>query len=203
MEREDHSPDASDDLPPDLRRVEEELEQRLEEVCAKQEVGDETTAELIRLEETLEDAARAAKQAISLRRRARVEREQPLERGGDTERAFDRPAGVAEAGPVAAVTEGEEDTGVREFRDREGREWRVWAVMPHLTQSRTGAARFMGEYTEGWLAFESVDQALRKRLPHFPDDWRGRDENGLRELLDRAHDAQHRPKGRGPEEARS
>ena len=63
------SPNSKETLRPMLRAAEHELELRLQEVCEDQTVSQETTGELIRLEETLTLAAEAAKQAISIRRR--------------------------------------------------------------------------------------------------------------------------------------
>ena len=63
------SPNSKETLRPMLRAAEQELELRLHEVCEDQTVSNESTGELIRLEETLTLAAEAAKQAISLRRR--------------------------------------------------------------------------------------------------------------------------------------
>ena len=56
-------------LRPMLRSVEADLATRLQEACDAGADGDESTGELIRLEETLTLAAQAAKQAVSIRRR--------------------------------------------------------------------------------------------------------------------------------------
>jgi hypothetical protein len=61
----------NDPLRPLLIDSEQELQVRVQEVCREPRVSKETTAELIRLEETLTMAAEAAKQTISLRRRIR------------------------------------------------------------------------------------------------------------------------------------
>lgn len=58
-------------LQPILHQVEEELESQLKEVCDRQDVAKESTAELIKLEEALSVATEAAKETISLRRRIR------------------------------------------------------------------------------------------------------------------------------------
>src|SRR5688500_2037836 len=60
-------PREPDPLRPMLKAAESQLAERLEEACSHER--DESTAELVRLEEALSDAARAAKQAVSLRRR--------------------------------------------------------------------------------------------------------------------------------------
>ncbi len=58
---------------------------------------------------------------------------------------------------------------LREFRDRSGVEWRVWAVTPASMHPATASELFLGEYQEGWLTFESAN--ARRRLARFPADW--------------------------------
>jgi hypothetical protein len=58
-----------------LERVEAELEESIERVCDEPRVEEVDTGELIRIEETLAIAARAAKEAVSLRRRIRADRD--------------------------------------------------------------------------------------------------------------------------------
>jgi len=60
-------------LAPELARTEEELDENLQRVCEEPSVSDVDTGELIRIEETLAIAARAAKEAVSLRRRVRAD----------------------------------------------------------------------------------------------------------------------------------
>ena len=62
-------PVTPEQLRPVLQAAEEELSDRLKQACENTAISEETTGELMRLEETLVDAAKAAKQAISLRRR--------------------------------------------------------------------------------------------------------------------------------------
>ena len=62
-------------LRPQLDRLEDKIEQSLDEVCTKPSVKNINTGELIRIEETLAIAAEAAKEAVSLRRRMRKDRE--------------------------------------------------------------------------------------------------------------------------------
>lgn len=64
-------PNNPDSLQPILQQVEEELHAQLDEVCDRKDVHEESTGELIRLEEALSVAAEAAKETISLRRRIR------------------------------------------------------------------------------------------------------------------------------------
>lgn len=166
--------------PPDplgvaLHQTEAELSEKLEEACepAARNVSDEPTGELARLSDSLLAAARAAKDVVSLRKRRR-ERMRPVD-----------------------ISPGE---GIREFADAEGREWRVWPVTP-------GSARIgktepsLGEFQEGWLAFETLDESLRRRLPHYPADWLSVSEEKLRELLRKAVDVPTRrtePKSPNP-----
>jgi hypothetical protein len=67
--------DPSVPLRPQLERLEHKIEKSLGEVCAAPAVRDVNTGELIKIEETLAIAAEAAKEAVSLRRRLRKDRE--------------------------------------------------------------------------------------------------------------------------------
>jgi hypothetical protein len=49
---------------------------------------------------------------------------------------------------------------LRVYRDQEGREWRVWHVMP----AAISAATLEEPYRGGWLCFERVDGTERCRL---------------------------------------
>ena len=166
-------PPGSDPLGLALRHTEAELAEKLEEACVPEtrDVSEETTGELTKLSDSLLAAARAAKDVISLRKR----RHEQL--------------GLAAPAP---------DEAIREFVDRDGREWRVWAVTPsHLRASKREAS--LGEYEEGWLAFETLDEDARRRLPHYPADWRTMSDAKLQDLLARAVDATRRPEPRPPE----
>ena len=67
--------DPSVPLRPQLERLEHKIEKSLGEVCAAPSVKDVNTGELIKIEETLAIVAEAAKEAVSLRRRLRKDRE--------------------------------------------------------------------------------------------------------------------------------
>ena len=69
------STNSNDHLLPRLQKLESEIQKNLEEVCETDEVKDVDTGELIRIEETLSIAADAAKEAVSLRRRMRQDRD--------------------------------------------------------------------------------------------------------------------------------
>jgi hypothetical protein len=153
----------SDPIVVALKHTEAELAEKLQEACVPdaREVSDESTAELAKLSDSLLAAARAAKDVVSLRK----------QRSERTE--------------IDGVTAGET---IREFTDRDGKAWRVWAVTP--TRSR-GSKREsnLGEFEHGWLAFETLDENLRKRLPHYPPDWRTMSDEKLQDLLGLALEA--------------
>jgi hypothetical protein len=158
------TPPTPDPLGIALRQTEAELVEKLDEACEPEarEVSDESTAELAKLSDNLLAAARAAKDVIMLRKRRRQEQ-----------------------GATDDTGEGE---AIREFTDRDGKAWRVWAVTPtHLKASRREAT--LGEFEQGWLAFETLDETARKRLPHYPADWVSMSEPKLQELLGLAVEA--------------
>ena len=153
----------SDPIVVALKHTEAELEEKLEEACVPETraVADESTAELAKLSDSLLAAARAAKDVVSLRKRR-----QQLGGPGD---------------PPA-------DESIREFTDRDGKAWRVWAVTPtHSRGSRREAN--LGEFEQGWLAFETLDEDMRKRLPHYPPEWKTMSDAKLQELLGLAVEA--------------
>ena len=147
-----------------LQHTEAELAEKLEEACVPdtREVADESTAELAKLSDSLLAAARAAKDVVSLRKRRH-------QLGGSS--------GQPTAGEA-----------IREFTDRDGRAWRVWAVTPSHSRSSRREAN-LGEFEQGWLAFETLDEDMRKRLPHYPADWSTMSDAKLQELLGLALEA--------------
>jgi len=141
-------------LRPALDRAQHQLDSRPAEAC-RQHASAESTGELIKLEEMLSDAADAAKEAISIRRRLGAER--------DRDNEPTPPAQGSDLGPAA---------GVRNFVDGEGRAWHVWEVAPEQLTARLRPGTYAGDYQSGWLAFESDDGNERRRLPGHPRDWR-------------------------------
>ena len=186
-------PREPEPLRPMLEATQSELTERLQEACGHAVEG-ESTAELVRLEETLSEAARVAKQAVSLRRRLRTGHG-----AAAAGAAADAHSGQAGVDTVVPRTERrsmqpddrpQEDAGdqiaVREFLDRRGTSWRVWAVtQEQLHPERPGAER-MGEYRDGWLAFECGGGSERRRLPHYPPNWQRLSNLELEGLLERA-----------------
>ena len=192
-------PREPEPLRPMLRSAESQLAERLAEACGH-EVHQESTAELMRLEETLSDAARAAKQAVSLRRRlrtghggggsAQADSTADAPASWDAEdRPADRRAPSEHRSPLVA---GDAESAVREFLDEQGLGWRVWAVTQEQMQPDRLIADQMGDYREGWLAFERTDGTERRRLPHYPPNWRRLTNLDLEGLLGRAESVRRR-----------
>ena len=150
---------AADDLDPELTAAESELIDKLEEACELEPSapGAEDTGELMRLEDALRAATQAAERAVELRRLRRTRESADF------------------------------TCGVREFEDRRGRQWRLWAVAPSNREGRDKPLeQLRPEYQEGWLTFETIDESERRRLPTYPADWATLDVGGLEDLLARA-----------------
>lgn len=196
-------PFEQDPLPSTLRAAEHELADRLREACAQMQVSEESTGELMRLEDTLLDAARAAKTAVTVRRRMRTRADaarealaqQPASEATSTSTTTTASTSTSDAGHVAdAAPIGPSEVAVRNLVDPSGVEWQVWEVTPSRL-TRTGAV--LSDYREGWLAFESVDGARHRRLPGFPRDWTKLTNLELEHLLGRAEEVKRKPRTRG------
>jgi hypothetical protein len=70
---------------------------------------------------------------------------------------------------------------VRDFVDANGVSWRVWPVTPDALQPRTAAEDYLGDYSEGWLCFESSTE--RRRLARYPGNWEDLPDEELCSLL--------------------
>lgn len=151
-----------------LDRARAELARQLGDACEHTSDGElpETTGELLRLEDSLLAAARATEQMIALRRKARGDRE-------------------VSTSPDERVADHLE--GIREFRDRNGVEWRAWSVIPGRASGK--AQRYLGELRSGWLAFETLDGRARRRLAPFPADWISVSDSEIERLLEQAIEA--------------
>jgi hypothetical protein len=90
---------------------------------------------------------------------------------------------------------------VREFRDTREREWRVWDVRPEEMHPVTRAEAFTTGYRDGWLAFESKDGEVRKRLVLYPMDWQTLPPEGLERLLQEAEVVRARARRTGASSA--
>ena len=60
---------------------------------------------------------------------------------------------------------------LRDFTDRDGRQWRVWDVTADAIHPATRSEDYMRDYLQGWLAFESADGLAKCRLTPIPNDW--------------------------------
>jgi hypothetical protein len=77
------SPAAAEPLRPLLEKAEKQLDRTLEEVCEAPAAAHLDTGELIRVEESLALATEAAKEAVSLRRKMRADRQRAAPAGDD------------------------------------------------------------------------------------------------------------------------
>ena len=76
---------------------------------------------------------------------------------------------------------------VREFNDRQGRQWRVWDVTPESIHPQTKAEDYLAEcFQGGWLVFESCDGMAKRRLCPLPFGWEHRADADIEALLARA-----------------
>ena len=178
-------PGQTDPLIPELRDAELTLEHALAEACAAKPASRADTGELIKIEEVLEIAGEAAKRAVSLRRRRRVERIQRSTRWA---------MGEAEEAAAAEATH-------RAFMDVRGIWWDVFAVYPESRESRY--SQLKGTFQQGWLCFDSGTE--KRRLSPIPENWRALSDAELEQLRERAEAASRRRRPRkepGPEDRR-
>lgn len=87
---------------------------------------------------------------------------------------------------------------LREFRDTEGRGWRVWDITPDKLHPSTRAEDYLQGYLEGWLVFEAADGNAKARLYPIPPGWMGMRDEQLRELLGRADPVREGERRSGP-----
>jgi hypothetical protein len=150
-------------------------------------VTNDSAAEIRRLEDALLAAAVAAKQTIALREqmaqdRAALEGDDPV---------HDESAAASRASDPAGVSHDTVTGTVREFTDRRGHAWRAWPVTPGA--SGTGRAKnVLGEYQLGWICFEGLDVAARRRLAGHPPRWTELSDEELDSLLQQAVTARER-----------
>lgn len=197
---------AEDPLQPLLDEAEAKLSRRLREACEveAQGVSSESAAEIRKLEDSLLSAAMAAEQVLTVRRHMK---RQPGEAAADssgrtagtgTAPAEHAPPGASASraasanggGAVDAEAGGNQPAGettmIREFTDCGGRTWRAWPVTPNTARARPSSIRTLGEFQEGWICFESVDDSMRRRLPRQAPRWSELRHEELERLLDEA-----------------
>jgi hypothetical protein len=182
-----------------LGEAESDLSRRLQEACEADARGvhNESSAEIRRLEDTLLAAAMAAERTLAARRH--------LDAGASREAPADAAQHAApDATPPArpeSDTEGEHPatgaTAVREFEDEQGRGWRAWPVTPNLARAREASRRSLGDFQEGWICFEALDNSGRRRLPRMGRRWSDLPADELRRLLAEAITVPARKSARG------
>ena len=85
------SPSPTEPLRPRLREAEQQLDRTLAEVCETPNPSELDTGELIRVEENLALATEAAKQAVSLRRKLKADRDKSVAPVSGSASGEDRP----------------------------------------------------------------------------------------------------------------
>ena len=141
----------------EIKAAQRELASALDEAC-RPDVDEVDTGELIKIEESLAVASKAAKQAVSLRLRRRNQS------GGREDRKQETPAEVE-------VTH-------RVFDDYRGKRWHAFAVHPSSTTTERNA--LPESYRGGWLSFESTDEM--RRVAPIPERWETLSIEDLRHL---------------------
>ena len=190
------APEPPNPLENFLKEAESELSRRLHEACEAEArgVATESAREIRQLEDSLLSAAMAAEQVIKARRhlrRASGDAETP---SGDTTPAADpdrtqsaltsAPKPGEGTGSPAAST----GTAVREFEDETGRSWRAWPVTPNLARAQEASRRSLGDFQDGWICFEALDNSGRRRLPSRGRRWSDLPAEDLPRLLEEAID---------------
>ena len=160
------SPSSSDPLHKLLDEAESDLSRRLKEACQAEAhgVSNESTAEIRRLEDTLLAAALAAERAVAARRHlqdAALDTVAQAHAEAQAQAELQSNAQAASGGscPIA------DGTVVRQFEDEVGRRWRAWPVVPDVKRTQQSTLRGLGEFQDGWICFEALDDSGRRRLP--------------------------------------
>ena len=72
---------------------------------------------------------------------------------------------------------------LREFTDKNGRNWRAWDVTSATIHPATRSEDFMRDFLDGWLTFESLDGGAKCRLTPIPRGWESATDEQLEEWL--------------------
>jgi hypothetical protein len=172
----------SEQLQPQLVEAQNALQGALDEACDA-DLTEADTGELIRIEEALSVASKAAKEVVSVRLRRRGREGGGVGGvggggggggGGPATKRSSTQGDTAEAEP-AAITH-------RVFDDIRGRRWHAFAV--RASDEMTERAGLPESFRQGWLVFESGDE-LRRVAP-IPENW---EEFSTEELRLRCHNA--------------
>ncbi|HJQ18848.1 MAG TPA: hypothetical protein VJ867_00775 [Gemmatimonadaceae bacterium] len=152
---------SNPEIEPRIDRAQKQLAEAVDEAC-KMDIRRADTGQLIRVEEALDAAARAAKDAVSLRLKRRTERQ----------------ADAAVQQQVASDAKQDHRT----FVDRSGVVWAVFAVRPSNRSVEAGS--LPEKFNQGWLSFEHGDEV--RRFAPVPEDWQSLADLELRQLWDQA-----------------
>lgn len=157
----------SGSLQPALDEAQKALQTALDQACDV-DLSEVDTGELIRIEETLSHASKAAKDAVSLRlkRRARLGAKPEIEPEPITHRVFD---------------------------DIRGKRWHTFAV--HSSEATVERAGLPEAFRQGWLVFESNDEV--RRVAPIPTKWEELSIDELRQICFSAAAAPRRIAVRG------
>jgi hypothetical protein len=189
-------PAPADPLNHILKDAEAELHRRLRAACEEEASGtsSDSTQEIRHLEDSIFAAAVAAQRTMKLRRQIDT-------RASSTDQA---PIAIADApttnessdahetperNDTAGEADDKTDTSVREFTDDAGHVWRAWPVIPGQSQSIARRRSILGDFQDGWICFEGVNIAARRRLPYRPAGWVSITDQDLRRLLAESIDA--------------
>jgi hypothetical protein len=76
---------------------------------------------------------------------------------------------------------------VREFKGRDGKDWRAWEILPEAIHPVTRAEDYLSDcFTTGWLVFETTSGDEKRRLCPYPKAWDRATEGVLARLLEGA-----------------
>jgi hypothetical protein len=157
----------TESIQPALDQAQKALQTALDDAC-QVDLSKIDTGELIRIEETLSNASKAAKSAVSLRLKRRARR--------------------------AAVPEVEaEPITHRVFDDIRGKRWHTFAV--HGSEATVERAGLPEAFRHGWLVFEATDEV--RRVAPIPAKWEELTIDELRQLCYSAAGAPRRIGVRG------
>jgi hypothetical protein len=189
-------PAPADPLNHILKDAEAELHRRLRAACEEEASGtsSDSTHEIRHLEDSIFAAAIAAQRTMKLRRqleaRASSTQEVPI---AIADAPATKESSDAHETPETSEAVGEadekSDTSVREFTDDAGRIWRAWPVIPRQSQTSARRRGILGDFQDGWICFEGVNVAARRRLPYRPAGWASITDQDLRRLLAESIDA--------------
>lgn len=169
--------ESPEHIAPSLEAAQQALEKALDTACGA-DLSKVDTGELIRIEETLAIASKAAKEVVSVRLKRRSRRGGGKDSGKDAQDAAIPDDTVEVEAPIAH----------RIFEDVRGKRWHAFAVQ--ASESMSDRAGLPEEFRQGWLAFESKDE-LRRVAP-IPSNWAELPTDELRLLCHNARSAPRR-----------